>query len=227
MTRILLVDDHPLLRDGLRRLIDGEEGLAVCGVAGGVQEALALVEASAPNLVVTDLSLPGRNGLELIKDLGAAHPTIPVVVLSVHDEMIYAERVLRAGGRGYLMKDTPPERMLEAIRTVLGGGVFASRTVTDHLLHSLSATKAQGKPSFPLERLTDREMEVFEWIGRAKSNHEIAAQLGISPRTLDAHRAHIREKLGLGDGGELTRHAIRWIEVGLGAGEGSIRSQRG
>lgn len=215
MKNILIVDDHPLLRDGLHRLIDGEDGLRVCGVAGGVREALALIEATPPDLVITDLSLPGRNGLELIKDIAATHPGIPVIVLSVHDEMIYAERVLRAGGRGYLMKDTPPERMLEAVRTVLAGGVFASRTVTDHLLHSLSATKAQGKPSFPLERLTDREMEVFEWIGRAKSNHEIAAQLGISPRTLDAHRAHIREKLGLGDGGELTRHAIRWVEVGL------------
>lgn len=215
MKNILIVDDHPLLRDGLHRLINGEDGLRVCGVAGCVQEALALIEATTPDLVITDLSLPGRNGLELIKDIAATHPGIPVIVLSVHDEMIYAERVLRAGGRGYLMKDTPPERMLEAVRTVLAGGVFASRTVTDHLLHSLSATKAQGKPSFPLERLTDREMEVFEWIGRAKSNHEIAAQLGISPRTLDAHRAHIREKLGLADGGELTRHAIRWVEVGL------------
>lgn len=215
MKHLLIVDDHPFLRDGLRRLIDGESDLTVCGVAGGVQEALALIESTTPDLVITDLSLPGRNGLELIKDLAAAHPGIPVIVLSVHDEMIYAERVLRAGGRGYLMKDTPPERMLEAVRTVLAGGVFASRTVTDHLLHSLSTTKTQGKPSFPLERLTDREMEVFEWIGRAKSNHEIATLLGISPRTLDAHRAHIREKLGLGDGGELTRHAIRWVEVGL------------
>lgn len=225
MKHILIVDDHPLLRDGLRRLIDGESGLAVCGVAGGVQEALALIESTTPDLVITDLSLPGRNGLELIKDLAAAHPGIPVIVLSVHDEMIYAERVLRAGGRGYLMKDTPPERMLEAVRTVLAGGVFASRTVTDHLLHSLSTTKTQGKPSFPLERLTDREMEVFEWIGRAKSNHEIATLLGISPRTLDAHRAHIREKLGLGDGGELTRHAIRWVEVGLRGHETPSRGQ--
>ena len=225
MKHLLIVDDHPFLRDGLRRLIDGESDLTVCGVAGGVQEALALIESTTPDLVITDLSLPGRNGLELIKDLAAAHPGIPVIVLSVHDEMIYAERVLRAGGRGYLMKDTPPERMLEAVRTVLAGGVFASRTVTDHLLHSLSTTKTQGKPSFPLERLTDREMEVFEWIGRAKSNHEIATLLGISPRTLDAHRAHIREKLGLGDGGELTRHAIRWVEVGLRTHETPSRGQ--
>jgi DNA-binding NarL/FixJ family response regulator len=215
LSKILLVDDHPLLREGLGRLIEAEPELEICGMAGSVQEALALVEANQPDLVVTDLTLPGRNGLELIKDLRALHPEIPVIVLSMHDEMIYAERVLRAGGRGYIMKNTPPDRLLEAIRVVLGGGVFASHAVTSHLLRTLSTGKGQPKPTFPLERLTDREMEVFELIGQAKSNHEIASRLGISPRTVDAHRTHIREKLGLSDGNELTRHAIRWIEVGM------------
>jgi DNA-binding NarL/FixJ family response regulator len=211
---ILLVDDHPLLLEGLQRMINAEPGIRVCGMAGDVQQALQMVETAKPALIITDLTLPGRNGLELIKDLAATHPEIPVLVLSMHDEMIYAERVLRAGGRGYVMKDTPPACLLEAIRAVLGGGVFASPTVTNHLLRSLSGGKANAKPGFPLECLTDREMEVFELIGHAKSNQEIASQLGISPRTVDAHRSHIREKLGLADGGELTRHAIRWIEVG-------------
>jgi DNA-binding NarL/FixJ family response regulator len=218
MKRILLVDDHPIYRDGLARLIESDKGLRVCGAAGDVQEALRILDDQSPDLVIADINLPGRNGLELVKDLVATHPGIPVIALSMHDEMVYAERVLRAGGRAYVMKDEPPERLLEAVRVVLHGGVFASRTVTNHLLHSLSSGKAslkgKAKPSFPLERLTDREMEVFELIGQAMSNHEIAARLGISPRTLDAHRAHIREKLGLGDGGELTRHAIRWVEVG-------------
>jgi len=214
MSRILLVDDHPLLREGLGRLIAAEPGLDVCAMVGTVQEALAIVETEKPDLVITDLTLPGRNGLELIKDLGATHPEIPIVVLSMHDELIYAERVLRAGGRGYVMKDTPPNRLIEAIHIVLGGGVFASQTVTNHLLKAISVGKDPSKPNFPLERLSDREMEVFELIGQAKSNHEIASLLGISPRTLDAHRYHIREKLGLGDGSELTRHAIRWVEVG-------------
>ena len=208
------MDDHPLLLEGLCHLVNSEPDLEICGVAGSVQEALAQVEATRPDLVVTDLTLPGRNGLELIKDLGATHPEIPVIVLSMHEELVYAERVLRAGGRGYVTKETPPETLVEAIRMVLAGGVFASRNVTDHFLKSLSP-KGQSKPSFPLERLTDREMEVFELIGQAKTNHDIARQLGISPRTLDAHRAHIREKLGFEDGNELTRHAIRWVEVGM------------
>ena len=215
MNRILLVDDHPLLREGLTRLISNESGMTICGTAGSVQEALTMVENEKPDLVITDLTLPGRNGLELIKDLGATHPEIPTIVLSMHDELFYAERVLRAGGRGYVMKDAAPEHLLKAIRTVLDGGVFASPTVTTHFLQTLSPGKPQSKPSFPLERLTDREMEVFELIGNAKSNHDIACRLGISPRTLDAHRAHIREKLGLGDGNELTRYAIRWIEIGM------------
>jgi DNA-binding NarL/FixJ family response regulator len=212
--KILLVDDHPLLLEGLARMISAEPGLGVCGMAGNAREAHAQVESLQPHLVITDLTMPGRNGLEFIKDLAATHPEVPVIVLSMHDEMIYAERVLRAGGRGYVMKDTPPGNLLQAIRTVLGGGVFASQQVTNHLLKTLSGHKTASRPDCPMACLTDREMEVFELIGQAKSNHEIATQLGISPRTLDAHRAHIREKLGLADGNELTRHAIRWIEVG-------------
>jgi DNA-binding NarL/FixJ family response regulator len=212
--KILLVDDHPLLLEGLEKLITAEPGLGVCGMAGDVQEALAMVESMRPDLIVTDLTLPGRNGLELIKDLAALHPEIPIIVLSMHDEMVYAERVLRAGGRGYVMKDSPPAELLEAIRVVMAGGIFASQKVTNNLLRTIASGRIPRHPGFPLECLTDREMEVFELIGQAKSNHEIAAQLGISPRTLDAHRAHIREKLGLCDSNELTRHAIRWTEVG-------------
>ncbi len=213
-SQILLVDDHPLLCDGLTKLIDHESGMSVCGHAGNIQQALCMVDELQPAMVITDLTLPGRNGLELVKDLGATHPELPVMVLSMHDELLYAERVLRAGGRGYIMKDSPPERIIEAIRIVLAGGVFASPSLTSHFLQALSNGRTASKPSFPLERLTDREMEVFDLIGRARSNHEIACKLGISPRTLDAHRAHIREKLGLADGNELTRHAIRWVELG-------------
>jgi DNA-binding NarL/FixJ family response regulator len=214
MKRILVVDDHPLLKVGLARLIEGEPGLEICGMACEAHEAMAQVESCKPDLVVTDLTLPGRSGLELIKDLSAIHPELPVIVFSMHDEMVYAERVLRAGGRGYVTKDSAPERLVEAIRTVLEGGVYASKSLTGHLLNSLAPRKGAAGNGSPLQRLTDRELEVFEMIGQARNHQEIAMNLGISPRTLDAHRTHIREKLGLEDGNDLTRQAIRWVEVG-------------
>jgi DNA-binding NarL/FixJ family response regulator len=214
-SRILLVDDHPLISEGLSKLIGTEPGLRICGVATNVKEALALVESTIPDLIISDVSMPGRSGLELIKDLGATHPGLPIIVLSLHDELLYAERVLRAGGRGYVSKDAPIQCLIEAIHCVLDGGVYTSPTVTKNFLHSLLPGKRPATPSFPLERLTDREIEVFELIGQAKGNHEIASQLGISPRTVDVHRANIREKLGLEDGGELTRYAIRWVEVDM------------
>ena len=214
MKNILIVDDHPVLLEGLEKVIELEEELRICGKAGSVKEALTLVEEAQPDLVLTDLTLPGRNGMELIKDLKAAHPDLPVLVMSMHDEMIYAERVLKAGGRGYVMKEAPSGQLLEAIRKVLGGDVFASQAVTNHFLHALSAGKGQAKASFPPERLTDREMEVFELIGKGRGNFDIATQLVISPRTVDAHRVNIRKKLALADGTELTRYAVRWIESG-------------
>ncbi len=212
MNRILVVDDHPVVCDGLRSIIGAADGLEVCATAASTQEALRQVELTAPDLVLTDLSLPGRNGVELIKDLKSLHPEIPVLVMSMHDELIYAERVLRAGGRGYLMKEAPSDVLLRAIRRVLDGGVFVSEAVADRFLDSLSGT-AKHKARFPLQRLTDREMEVFELIGRGKGNQEIATLLAISTRTVDAHKTHIRTKLSLADGNELTCFAVRWIEA--------------
>ena len=214
MKSILIVDDHPLLLEGLEKLIELEEELRICGKAGSVKEALALVETDSPDLVLTDLTLPGRNGMELVKDLKVARPDLPVLVMSMHDEMIYAERVLKAGGRGYIMKEAPSAQLLQAIRKVLAGEVFASQAVTNHFLHALSTGTGRAKASFPLERLSDRELEVFEMIGRGTGNQDIADQLAISPRTVDAHRVNIRKKLGLADGTELTRYAVRWIESG-------------
>jgi DNA-binding NarL/FixJ family response regulator len=214
MNRILIVDDHPVVRGGLQSMIDGRPDLTVCATAGSVQEALAAAETSGPDLVLTDLGLPGRNGIELIKDLRTLHPELLVLVMSMHDELIYAERVLRAGGRGYVAKEAPAEVLLNAIAKVLAGGVFVSDLVTHHFLHGLS-NHSSPKASFPIQRLTDRELEVFEHVGRGKSTQDIAGLLGISPRTVDAHRTHIREKLGLCDGNELIRFAVRWIESDL------------
>jgi DNA-binding NarL/FixJ family response regulator len=210
--KILVIDDHPILREGIVHVLETEEGLEVCGQAGSAEEGLSLAGASDPDMVLTDLTLTGRSGLELIKDLAAIKPDLPVLVMSMHDEMIYAERVLRAGGRGYLMKESASDKLVEAINTVLAGRVFVSRAVTDHFLEGM----AQGAPKFglPLDRLTDRELEVFELIGHGKSTKEIATQLAISSRTVDAHRQHLREKFGSIGAGKLARYAIRWVESG-------------
>ena len=215
VSRILLVDDHPVMNEGLSQTIASDSRLSVCGTAGDVQEALMLVESARPDLVITDLNLPGRNGLELIKDLGATHPEIPVVVFSMHDELLYAERVLRAGGRGYISKNTPKKELIEAILTILRGEIFASPAITKHFLQTLSRGSDQAKTGFPLKCLTDRELEIYELIGQTKGTNEIASLLGISTRTVDVHRMHIRQKLGLEDGSMLTRHAIRHVEIGL------------
>jgi DNA-binding NarL/FixJ family response regulator len=211
--KVLIVDDHPLLREGLQRVIGSENGLVIGGVAGSVGEALEKVEAISPDLVITDLGLPGRSGLELLKDLRVLHPCVPVIVLSMHDEMLYAERAFTAGAKGYVMKETAAEHLITAIRTVLNGGVYASAAVTSHLMHSFSQGRSQ-RPGSPLKRLTDREMEVFELIGTGKTTQDIGERLSISPRTVDAHRAHIRRKLGLACAGDLLRYAIRWVEAG-------------
>lgn len=211
--RILIVDDHPAFRNGLAYFIEPEPDLEICGQAASSREALDFVAKNKPDLVISDLSLPDKNGLELLKDLRALHPDLRVLVVSMHDELLYAERVLRAGGRGYLMKENS-DKVTDAVRKILSGEVYVSRAVTNHFLTSLVEGRNQSF-SFPLSRLTDRELEVFELIGNGIANEDIATQLGISSRTVDAHRAHIREKLRLADSNELLRFAVRWIESGV------------
>lgn len=207
--QILIVDDHAVVREGLKSLINDEDDLEVCAMATGVREALRMTEAASPDLVVSDLALPDGNGLELLKDIRALHPRLPVLIMSMHDELLYAERVLKAGGQGYLMKEKS-EFLIPAIRRILGGELYLSPEVTRHFLDSLSSNKTGS--SFPLKRLSDREMEVFELIGQGKSNQDIGRQLNISPRTVDVHRNHIREKLGFADSNEVLRYAVRWFE---------------
>ena len=212
MKRIFLVDDHPMLREGLQRLIEQHPGWQVCGesdtAAGGLEAILRL----APDLVITDISLPDKNGLELIKDLQALSPTIPFLVFSMHDEMLYAERAMRAGAKGYLMKGTTTDALAEAIASILGGGVSLSRRVSDHILQHLSGIRSPAKSG--LQSLTDRELEIFELIGSGKSSTQISDQLHISPKTVDAHRANIRAKLALADGSSLLRESVLWVELG-------------
>lgn len=209
--RILLVDDHPIMRHGLAQLVRSESDLDVCGEAGSAAEGLKAVEKLKPDLVVADLTLPDKHGLEFIKDLQAMHPGTLVLVLSMHDESLYAERVLRAGARGYVMKETAADTLIHAARRVLDGGIYLSDRMAGQMLELMAGQRKQASVS-PLERLTDRELEVLQLIGQGRATRHIAEQLHISARTVDAHRAHIKEKLQLEDGPALVRYAVRWIE---------------
>jgi DNA-binding NarL/FixJ family response regulator len=210
--RILLVDDHPFMRAGLGQLIDRQPDMMVCGEAGNPSEAFQQLARTSPDLILTDLTMPGRSGLEFIKDLRATHDQVSILVISMHDEGVYAERVLRAGARGYIMKEAGGENLLAAIRQVLRGEVYVSPRMSARILNSLSGGRPRGSHS-PIEQLTDREFEVFQLIGHGKSTRDIAAELKLSPKTVDVHRSHIKEKLALRDATALIRHAVRWVET--------------
>ncbi len=216
--RVFLVDDHPMMRDGMSRLLDSEPGLMCCGGAKSAEEAISEIPRCRPDLVITDLTLPQRSGLDLIKDLAAMQPDLPVFVYSMHDETFYAERALRAGARGYLMKEAGSEKMLEAIRCVLAGEISVSPKIAAKILTLFSGPKSRGSHS-PVEKLTDREFDVFELIGQGKSTKEIARQLHLSHKTVAVHRGHIKEKLGLTSAAELVHQAIRWAATPSAQGE--------
>ena len=207
---IFIIDDHPVMRMGLTCLINSAEGMRVLGEAGSAGEALEkLGEIDPPDLILVDVSLPDQNGLELLKELKLMTPNSHTLVISSHDEEVYAERVLRAGGRGYVTKDRAPEQLVEAVRQVLGGGIFLSSTMTAKMMEVFAGGAAAGST---INSLTDRELEVYQLIGEGVVSREIAAKLGVSVRTIDAHRTHIKDKLGLRDSAELSYHAIRWVE---------------
>jgi DNA-binding NarL/FixJ family response regulator len=209
---VLLVDDHPFMRAGLAQLINQQRDLCVGGEAGSPGEALQRVSQVAPDLVLTDLTMPGRGGLEFIRDLCAARPTLAILVVSMHDEAVYAERVLRAGARGYIMKEAGGEKLLAAMRRVLAGEVYLSPEMSARILENVAARRPRGSSS-PIEKLTDREFEIFQMIGRGQSTRDIAAELHLSSKTVDVHRSHLKEKLGLRDSTSLIRHAVRWVET--------------
>ncbi len=210
--RILIVDDHPVVREGLVQQLHREPDLRVCAQAGNAAQAIAALEQHHPDLVLVDISLPGRSGLELIRDLRAVAPKLPVLALSMHDETVFAERVLRAGGRGYVSKEAGGDVLIRAIRRVLNGQIYVSETVSTRLLNSLSGQPPTRTVS-PIEQLTDRELQVFTLIGQARETKEIAGQLHMSAKTVEAHRAAIKRKLKLTTGPELTRHAVLWVEA--------------
>ncbi len=210
--RILIVDDHPMMRQGLAQLIENEPDLAACCDADSAAQALKQVAARRPDLVLVDISLPDKNGLELIKDLQAMHPGLPVLVFSMHEESIYVERVLRAGARGYIMKQEGGKQLLHAIRQVLNGQIYVSERMAAKILEIFSGHKAEVSDS-PVELLTDREFEIFQLIGAGLGTREIAQRLHLSVKTVEVHRANIKRKLKLKSGADLVRHAIRWEEA--------------
>jgi DNA-binding NarL/FixJ family response regulator len=207
--RILIVDDHPITRYGLTQLISHEPDLLVCGEAESAAQALAAIKSARPDLVLADITMPGRSGLEFIKDLQTQHPGVAVLVMSMHDETIYAERVLRAGGRGYIMKNEGGERLLEAIRQVLQGQVYISRSMSAALLEAFTPRRSSVGEATP-GALSDREFEVFQLIGQGFSTRQIGERLNLSVKTIGTHRQHIKQKLKVRTGPELIRQAVRW-----------------
>lgn len=210
--RLLVLDDHPMMREGLAQLVNGESDLMICGQAGTGREALDLVAKAGPDLLLVDISLPDKNGLEVVKELREFHPQVPVLVISMHDESLYAERALKGGARGYIMKQEGGKKLLEAIRRVLGGKIYVSENIASTILESISGVEAGGVQT-PINKLSEREFEILQLLGNGKGTSQIAALLHLSTKTVEAHRANIKRKLGLQTGTELVRYAVRWVET--------------
>jgi DNA-binding NarL/FixJ family response regulator len=210
VTRILLVDDHPVVRKGLATILNGEKDWEVCAEAAGMSQALKCFLDHRPDLVLTDLTLENGSGLELIKELASLQQDVKVIAISMHDEMLFAERALRAGARGYIRKDEKPEQMVQAIRRVLDGRIHLSEQMTNRMLSRTVSGDVNPRMS-PIETLSDRELEVLQQIGNGIPTRKIAENLHISRKTVETYRENIKAKLNLANGTELTQHAVRWV----------------
>ncbi len=209
-TRIVIVDDHPLVREGLIGLLSAQSDFEVCGEAAGATEARRVVATTRPDVAIVDLTLADGSGLELIKEFKANTSGMKLLVLSMHDESLFAERALRAGAVGYVSKHEASRTIVQAVRTILAGKLYLSPNMTELVVQR--AFVAGGDLSRPpVDRLTEREREVFELIGQGISSRQIAARLEVSPKTVETHREHIKEKLELTTGAELTRYAVQWV----------------
>jgi len=209
-TKILLVEDHQIVREGIARLINNEADMEVCGEAGNASEALVQIAKRKPDLVITDISLSGMNGIEFLKHLKAQYPNLPAMVLSMHDEALYAERALRAGAVAFVMKKESSNEVMAAIRKARRGEYHVSEKVGGDIFQKFLNSKRPAESSIAL--LSDRELEVFELLGRGHGSKEIAAELKLSVKTVDTHRTHIKEKLQLRSFTEMIQRAVQWVE---------------
>jgi DNA-binding NarL/FixJ family response regulator len=207
--RVLIIDDHVMVREGVSQIIEHTDDLCVCCSASTANEGLEKLRRLKPDLVLVDITLPGKNGVEFIKDARALRPDVLILAMSMHDESLYAERVLRAGGRGYIRKQEGGEKLIDAMRRVLRGEIAVSERLTGRLLETFGRKTIRSS----LEGLSDRELEVFQLIGQGKTMKEIGADLRLSPKTIEVHRAHIREKLRITSAAELVAYAARWSET--------------
>lgn len=207
---VLIVDDHPVVRQGLAQLINQEQDLEVRGHAEDAYQAMQAIKEVRPDMVIVDISLKDTSGMDLIKDMKIQYPSLPILILSMHDESLYAERALRAGARGYIMKHEATERVITAIRRVLAGEIYVSDTMAAKMVSKL-ATGAAPQTASPVEGLSDRELEVFRLIGEGHKTRDVADKLHLSIKTIETYRAHIKEKLGFKDGNELFRSAVEWV----------------
>lgn len=207
--KVLLVDDHPITRQGMKALVNQQPNLEVCGEADNAAYAIELVGRLQPDLAVVDIALKTTNGIELTKNIKVHAPNLPVLIVSMHDEGLYAERALRAGAMGYLMKQEASEKIIAAIQRLLQGEIYLSDKIKEKMLHRFVNKKGEGMV-FSIDTLSDREMEVFQLIGNGYSTRQIAQKLNLSSKTIDSYREHLKLKLNLESGAELVRHAIQW-----------------
>lgn len=211
LTKVLIVDDHPILREGISQLINQEKDLTVCGSMEDAYQGLEAIEKLKPSVVIVDISLKGMNGLELIKNIKTRYAALPILVLSMHDESLYAERVLRAGARGYIMKQEAIEKVLTAIRKVLDGEIYVSDKIAARMVEKCVHGGSE-KGISPIDLLSDRELEVFQWIGKGYGTRQISKELHLSVKTVETYREHIKQKMKLENAMELVRHAVQWVE---------------
>ena len=210
--RIVIVDDHPLFRKGLQELIQADDSFAVCGEAGNAAEAMDVIRKLSPELAIVDLSLPGANGIELIKNIRAEFPKLPILVLSMHDESLYAVRALRAGADGYVMKHEAMANVIQAIHEIFNGHPYLSPAMAAQVITKFAHRQAEGETD-AVERLSDRELEILELIGKGHEVRQIAKLLHLSPKTVETHRAHIKDKLDLKNSREVARFALQWLSA--------------